>query len=93
MANIIDKIVTERHHLILDEAKVVETLKRMKEQGNVRDIDLGSCGWANDPNKWFIYFTTTREVWYRIRNDLNIIRVWGNAYIPDGDTGKIYSDD
>ena len=93
MANIIDKIVTERHHLILDEAKVVETVKRMKEQGNVRDMEIGPCGWANDPNKWFIYFTTTREVWYRIRNDLNIIRVWGYAYIPDGDTGKIYSDD
>ena len=93
MTNLMDKFITERHHLILNEENVVDTVKRMKEQGNVQDMEIGPCGWVNDPNKWYLYFSTTREVWYRIRNELNVIRVWGNAYIPENEVGKIYSDD
>ena len=93
MTNLMDKFITERHHLILNEEDVVDTVKRMKEQGNVRDMEIGPCGWGNDPNKWYIYFTATREVWYRIRNELNVTRVWGFAYIPGNEVGKIYSDD
>ena len=90
----LDKVIPVRHHLVLDEEDVVKALKVIQQHHRiVPDMAVGNCGWADDLGKWFIHFTTTECKWEEIRKKLNVVRVYGNADIPNYKKGVIYSTD
>jgi len=90
----IDRFVPVRHELVVNEEDVVNTLKVIQRYHKVvPDMAVGNCGWADDPEKWFIFFDTTNHVWEHIRNDLKVVRVFGNKDIPTNTRGVVYSTD
>lgn len=94
MMKLLDSIIRERHHLILEEQDVIKTLRVINEHHKfVPDMAVGNCGWADDTNKWFIHFTTTKAKWYDIRKELKVVRVFGNTDIPKSTIGVVYSED
>lgn len=94
MKNLMDLIITKRHHLIVEEQDVVKTLKVINQHHKiVPDMAVGNCGWADDTNKWFIHFTTSRAKWKAIRNELKVVRVFENLDIPKNTIGVVYSTD
>lgn len=94
MKNLLNQVVTKRCHLVLEEQDVINTLKMInKHHRIVPDMAVGNCGWADDPNKWFIHFTTTRAKWNVIRNELKVVRVFGNIDIPKNTVGIVYTAD
>lgn len=94
MKNILDHIITKRYHFVVEEQDVVKTLNTInKHQRIVPDMRVGNCGWADDPNKWFIHFTTSKAKWELIRNDIKLVRVFGNMDIPKNSVGKVYTTD
>lgn len=91
---ILDKFITKRYHIVLDEVDVMNALKVIDRcHRSVPEIRVGNCGWAEDPNKWFIHFTTTVSKWETIRKDLKVVRVFSNQDIPKNSIGTVYSTD
>lgn len=62
----------KRRELLSDEkdlSYVLEILVR----NNVRDIEIGNCGWAEFPNRWFISFNTNDDKFSKSMKDLTAI--------------------
>ena len=94
MFNIIDNLITERHRLIVEECDVIRVLRTINAQHkSVPEMKVGSCGWVDDPSKWFIFFTTTRAKWDKLVKELEIVRVWNHDEIPNNAIGVVYSTD
>ena len=92
--NFLDKFITKRHHIIVEEVDIVNVLKVVNKCHRTSpDISVGNCGWADDSNKWFIHFTTTNSKWDSIRKDLKVVRVFSNQDIPKNTIGTVYSTD
>ena len=47
---------------------------------------VGSCGWAEEPTKWFITFSTTDKKWGRMAADLSEIGKISVKVTPGGAT-------
>lgn len=93
MKNVFDKFITERHHLIVGEDDVINTLRVIQKHNKLmNNMAVGNCDWENG-NNWFIHFTTTRANWDIIRHELNVVRVFENADIPEDIKGVVYSAD
>lgn len=92
MNSLIDRIVTKRRHLVVEEQDVINTLKVINSHKIYTDIAVGNCGWA-DTSKWFIHFTTSNATWEIIRKELKVVRVFGNVDIPENAIGIVYSTD
>lgn len=90
-----DKIVTERHHLILEEEDVTRVIGVINNSYKYfRPVTrAGHCNWADDPKKWYVHFTVTREKWNIIRHELNVVRMFTNTEIPINTIGVIYTTD
>lgn len=94
MFEFFDKFVTERHHLVVDEETVTKVLKEINARNKKDpDIKVDNCGWADDPNKWFIHFTTTKAKWRQFVVEQKVVRVWGHDDIPKNTVGTVYSID
>lgn len=94
MRKILDSIITRTCHLVVEEQDVVKTLRVINQHHKlVPDMRVGNCGWADDTNKWFIHFVTSKAKWKEIRNDLKVIRVFENLDIPKNSVGKVYTTD
>lgn len=76
---IIDNVVAKRHHLIVEEKDVMSLLKvfdnvnRSSRLVHTMNMEIGNCGWANEPTKWFIRFDTTDRKWKKILAELSHI--------------------
>ena len=94
MSSIFDRFVTERHHLVVEEGDVTNVLKQVNAHCKSKtEIRVGNCGWADDPTKWFVHFTTTRAKWYELVNAMKIVRTWNHETIPKNTIGVVYSTD
>ena len=92
--NFIDNFIIERHHIIVEEADVINALYVINSNHVIApDIKVNNCGWADDTHKWYIHFTTTRLKWMRIRTMLKVIRVFANVEIPKNTVGFVYTTD
>ena len=65
-------LFTKRRYLIVDEDDVVNLLKVFGEV-NCKfricipmNMEIGSCGWAEEPTKWFVHFDATNKKWRAI---------------------------
>lgn len=72
--NLVDKAIIKRHYLIIEEKNVMEILKVL-DSINKRYVDfrleIGNCGWADEPTKWFIHFDASNSQWKSIVTTLN----------------------
>lgn len=94
MKNIMDLFVTKNYSLIVEEKDVTKTLKVInKHHRFVPDMQVGNCDWADDTNKWFIHFTTTKAKWKLVRDELKVHRVFEVTDIPKQTNGNVYSTD
>lgn len=94
MKNLLNKILTRRCHLVVEEEDIIRVLKVInKHHRLVPNMAIGNCGWGDDTKKWFIHFKTTEYKWELIRNDLKVVRVFKNTDIPKDKIGTVYSTD
>lgn len=90
MMRTFDNIIYKRHHLIMDETKVMEALRiiqktcdRLFTQIQI-DMAVGSCGWKNS-TMWYINLTCSNTEWRNLIKELLIVRVFSNRDIPQND--------
>lgn len=67
----------KRHFLIVEEADVMTLLKVLDEikRGSslftvYMDMEIGNCGWAEEPTKWFVHFDVTNKQWRKVIENL-----------------------
>lgn len=58
-------------HFIVDEKDVTTVITVINEHRNDYEMRVNNCGWAEEPNKWFIHFDVSDEAYGRIVDDLN----------------------
>lgn len=79
MSKLSDYFVKRRHYLILDESNVMSMLKVLDEVNRetrfrvLMDMEIGNCGWSDEPNMWFMHFTETNKQWKSTIAKLNAI--------------------
>lgn len=94
----LDGFIYNLRHLVLDEESVLATIKHIQEACTSiwsiikQNMAVGNCGWA-DRKKWFIHFTCSNKEWEILRNEMNIIRVFGNMDVPENTNGNVYTTD
>ena len=94
MGKLLDRVVTKRFHLVLDECDVIRTITVINRHHRFYPTySVGNCGWADDRTKWFINFTTTIHKWKKMRHELCITRVFDICDIPEDSKGVIFSTD
>lgn len=72
MGKLYDNLIVIRRQLIVNEDDIMGLL-RIFDRVNHRfrndvlmDMEIGRCGWADDPNKWYIHFGTSNRKWRSI---------------------------
>lgn len=79
MSKFSDYFVKRRHRLILDDSdiltmlKVLDDIKRESRFYIAMDMEIGNCGWADEPEKWFMFFDETNKQWKSTIAKLNAI--------------------
>lgn len=92
--DIMARFTFKRFHLIMEEGDVISVLKNIQHHHKtIPDMAVGNCGWADDPSKWFVHFSTSEFKWNLIRKDLKVVRVYEEKEIPKDKKGVIYSTD
>ena len=87
MMRTFDNIIYKRHHLVMDETKVMEALRIIQKTCNRLftqiqiDMAVGSCGWKNS-TMWYINLTCSNTEWRNLIKELLIVRVFSNRDIP-----------
>ena len=68
MMKIFDKFVFQRRYFVVMESEMIEVVKMVQlalMDGYCRDssMSIGNCGWANEPDAWFIHVTLSKHQW------------------------------
>jgi hypothetical protein len=71
----------------MDEKEVTAVLRIINQNCGIAPKYAGSCGWADEPTKWFILFHATKKQYYNIVNELANI---GKVEIKRDACGRIY---
>lgn len=72
MFNLFDTFAKKRRHLIVEEEDVMVTLKVFDEANHknkvsyLMNMEIGNCGWLDEPTKWYIFFDATNKKWKSI---------------------------
>ena len=62
----------KRRHLIVNQEDIITILEVLDGiKRNTRGIfgiplyemEIGNCGWANEPEKWYMFFTISNKKW------------------------------
>lgn len=69
-----------------DVTTVLEVINRYQGYFSNNYKLVGSCGWADEPTKWFIGFSTTDKKWGHIAADLSGIGEITVKVTPGGAT-------
>lgn len=69
MVNLFKNIMQKRRHLFVDESGVMDTLKvisTVKHESKINiltKMEVGNCGWADEPDAWFVHYDSTDRQW------------------------------
>lgn len=58
---------------IVDEKDVTAVITVINKHRRYADMSVGNCGWAEEPEKWFIIFHEYDKVYGQIVDELNKI--------------------
>ena len=90
MMRTFDNIIYKRHHLIMDETKVMEALRIIQKTCNRLftqiqiDMAVGSCGWKNS-TMWYINLTCSNTERKNLIKEILIVRVISKKEIQQND--------
>lgn len=73
-------------HFIVDEGDVMIVLKAVSNYQQWFDGSTGNCGWADEPNKWFVTFRATDKQYKDIIKKLKEFGHFIVKYSPGGMT-------
>lgn len=74
------------YHFIVEEKDVTTVLGTINQTCRYDTYRVGSCGWADEPTKWFIMFHATEMKYGKIMSELMKI---GNVTIELRPGGKV----
>ena len=69
MIILLENFDQKRRNLILDESDVMTVLKVLSEITQesrfhiLMNMEIGNCGWADEPKAWFIHYNATTKQW------------------------------
>ena len=72
MFNLFENIVQKERHIIVKEKNVMNVLKALtdiKQKSKIHtgmSMEIGNCGWADDPDAWFMIFSSTTAQWRKL---------------------------
>lgn len=80
--------------LIMDEKDVTTVLAVInRNQGffSLKDKRVDTCGWKDDPGKWFVGFYASRREWGRIATELGKLGTLNVKISPAGTTNLCFT--
>ena len=70
---IFDRFTVKERHFIVEEKNMIEVMKMVqsaKSNGYYTGaMEVGNCGWAKEPNAWFIHTNLTKLQWGALLQD------------------------
>ena len=69
MKHLFRKFIRRRCELIIEKENVTDILDIINKHTS-ESVRIGTCGWIDQPSKWFIMFDSTEGVWIDIKMDL-----------------------
>lgn len=69
MKTLVNNFVSVRNTLIVEERdvltvlRVLDGIKNNSKLHKWSNMEIGSCDWSDEPTKWFVSFTVTRNQW------------------------------
>jgi hypothetical protein len=69
MKHLFSRFIRRRCELIIEKENVADILDAINKHTS-EPIRIGSCGWVDQPSKWFIMFDATEGVWIDIKMNL-----------------------
>lgn len=70
--------------LVMKEADVTAVLQAVNKHNNHEIESVGNCGWAEQPDMWFVHFEATEKKYKKIVCDLKQIGEFGVGVSPKG---------
>lgn len=62
MKKFFNKVICKRSRFLVDEENVTKALSVLdKHVAFTKFTTVGNCGWADEPEKWFIFVTISNE--------------------------------
>lgn len=68
----IDCIVIKRRYLVVDECDVMNVLRCVNFINGeskiliMNKMEIGNCGWVDEPDKWFIHYNASNKQWHKL---------------------------
>ncbi len=81
------------HMFIVEEKDVTTVLAVINKHRRYYDTRVGNCGWAEEPNKWFIGFDMRDKYYGEVVRDLNEIGNFKLDVRPAGQVDLIFNKD
>lgn len=92
MFNLFENIVQKGRHVIVKEKNVMTVLKVLtdiKQKSKFHtgmSMEIGNCKWTDDPDAWFMQFTSTTGQW---RKFITVLKEQGYTLVLD-DNDRYY---
>ena len=86
MFNLFENIVQKQRHIIVKEKDVMTVLKGVtdiKQHSKIHtgmSMEIGNCKWADDPDAWFMMFTSTTGQWRKL---ITVLKEQGYTMVLD----------
>ena len=74
----------KKRKFIVEEKDIATILSVVNREARVTHYRIGNCGWANNPNKWFVSFYTTDKRYGKVMKFLTKDGNFTAQTIPDG---------
>lgn len=84
----------KRRYLVVDEKDVTTVLAAINHHRGFfsnSEIGTGSCGWKNEPTKWYVNFYASDKEWGRIAGELSKIGKICVNVAPNGTTDLYFT--
>lgn len=62
--------IKKRREFIVEEKDVITILSEVDRNSNISRYNIGKCGWADNPTKWFVSFYATDKQYGKIMKSL-----------------------
>lgn len=76
--------IKKNRNFIVEEKDITTILSAVGSEAKVFHYCIGNCGWANQPNKWFMSFYTTDKRYGKIMKKLTEIGRFTTNVRPGG---------
>lgn len=92
MFNLFENIVQKERHIIVKEDDVMIALKvltEIKQKSKIHtgmSMEIGNCKWKDDPDAWFMTFTSTTCQWRKL---IAVLKERGYTMVLD-DNDRFY---